>query len=359
MLKPLIIPVFIPHAGCPYRCVFCNQHAIAAVKSPIDPIGGVRISMEQYQPGGRKGERPVQLAFFGGNFLGLEPSTITRLLDAAMEYVSSGRVDGIRFSTRPDTITPQSLSLLSGYPVQTVEIGVQSMDDGVLRMSRRSHLSSDTQTAVRRLKRTPYRIILQMMVGLPGDTDAITFKTANLLAEFDPDGVRIYPTVVLRDSVLANWHAAGEYRPLSLEAAVSRAKSAMAVFRSRNIPVIRLGLQATEELNYGAYLLAGPYHPAFGHLVYAAAFRECALAELAMAGVGFKTEVLIRVHPKDISRLRGERNENLKSFTQRYGLPYLTVKSDPTMDREWLAVNHRPPAWIWGLQTALSDRTPT
>lgn len=358
MPKPLVIPVFIPHAGCPHRCAFCNQEATAAPQRPIDPADLVRTSVEQYQPGGRKGERPVELAFFGGNFLGIDPCRLIELLDSATKQVLSGRVDGIRFSTRPDTVTPQNLELLSGYPVQTVEIGAQSMDDDVLRTSRRGHSAADTTAAVGLLKRTPFNVVLQMMVGLPGDSDAATIETARLLAALEPDGVRIYPTVVPRESALARWYTRGSYRPLTLEAAVNRAKSAAAVFRCSNIPVIRLGLQATQDLDRGAGLLAGPYHPAFGHLVYAAAFRERAMAELAEAGDTPQSETTIRVHPRDIPRMRGERNENVHFFLRRCKLASLAVKPDPEIAREWLAVNRREPVWIWDHRPTLEHYRP-
>lgn len=347
MTKPLVIPVFIPHAGCPHRCAFCNQHAFTEGAVGVPWPRRISAAMDRYQPEGRCGDRPVELAFFGGNFLGLDPSLVSMLLDTARGYVAAGRVDGIRFSTRPDTIMAEGLGLLSGYPVHTVEIGAQSMDDAVLKKSGRGHSAGDTVSAVRMLKTTGYRVILQMMVGLPGDSDAVTLSTARRLARLLPDGVRIYPTVVLKDSVLATWFERGAYRPLSLEAAVNRAKSAASVFRSRNIPIIRLGLQATSDLDDGAVRLAGPYHPAFGHLVYAAAYLDRVLSELSEIGPATSAGIAIRVHPADIPRMRGLRNQTLTGLSQRCRPGTISIQPDGDIAREWLRVNDRPAVPVW------------
>ena len=184
------------------------------------------------------------MSFYGGNFLGLESPKILSLLAEADRFARSGAVDSIRFSTRPDTITPERLDLVSGFPVATVEIGAQSMDDGVLAQSRRGHSAEDTRTAVRRLKARGLEVGLQMMVGLPGDTPEKALETAREIAALSPDFVRIYPTLVLKNSRLATWYHQGRYAPLSLDAAVSDVADFYAFFSLRRIPVIRMGLQA-------------------------------------------------------------------------------------------------------------------
>ena len=239
----------------------------------------------------------MQISFYGGNFLGLETATVHRLLDGAARWVAAGRVDGIRFSTRPDTVDETTLAVLGGYPVDTVEIGVQSTNDRVLALAERGHTAADTARAVKRLRSRGYRIGLQMMVGLPGEDAVCALATGRDVAGLAPDFVRIYPTLVLRHSRLAEWYANGRYAPMTLDRCVSLVKRLFLLFREHRIPVVRMGLQATEGLADGRSIVAGPFHPAFGHLVHSAVFMDRATALLENAG-RLPARVTLRVHPR-------------------------------------------------------------
>jgi len=278
--RPLIIPVFLPHAGCPHRCAFCNQTAVTQASQPIFSPEKLQSKIEKFLHFNRKPRHPVQIAFFGGNFLGLKENDIISLLDEAEKFVSKGTVDSIRISTRPDTIYEKRLNALKEYSVSTIELGVQSMDDQVLAAAKRGHTASDTQRAVTLLKEKNYEIGLQMMVGLPGDNDIKSMTTGRRIADLKPDFVRIYPTIVLSDSLLARWYAEGKYTPLSLEACVTLVKQLFLLFKDEQIPVIRMGLQASEELENSSTVLAGPYHPAFGHMVHSEIFLDMAISIL-------------------------------------------------------------------------------
>ena len=203
--------------------------------------------------------RPVQISFFGGNFLGLKTESIKFYLALAAEFVERGDVDSIRFSTRPDTVDLRRLDIIADYPVATVELGVQSMDDHVLALARRGHSAADTTRAVHQLKEHEFNIGLQIMVGLPGDTEALSLITAEKIAALRPDFVRIYPTVVVKNSQLAGWYQNGTYAPLSLEEAVARVKKLYLLFKKHNIRVIRMGLQASEELEDGVRADSGTF----------------------------------------------------------------------------------------------------
>ena len=222
--RPFIIPIFIPHAGCPHRCVFCNQVSITGKKQKMATRTELRLQIREFLTYKKENRKPVQIAFFGGNFLGLKSEEIKSLLEPAAEFVRDGQVDGIRFSTRPDTVNVKSLEAIKDYPVSTVELGVQSMDDRVLAMAGRGHSASDTVRAVEHLKERHISIGLQMMVGLPGDDDAGALTTAQRIADLGPDFVRIYPTLVVANSRLAGWYQSGGYAPLSLEEGVSLVK---------------------------------------------------------------------------------------------------------------------------------------
>jgi histone acetyltransferase (RNA polymerase elongator complex component) len=329
-VKPFIIPVFIPHAGCPHQCVFCNQKAITRSEVLSPSTAQIEASIRSYLKYLTPGRKPVQIAFFGGNFLGIGRLEILRLLNAAANFVHEGIVDGIRFSTRPDTLTKDRLELLQGFPVSTIEIGAQSMNDAVLTMSRRGHTARDTARAVHQAKAGGYEVGIQMMVGLPGDDDAGAISTGRQIAALCPDFVRIYPAVVLEHSPLADWYRKGRYTPLSLSAGVSLVKRLYLMFQESHIPVIRMGLQATADLENGSILLAGPFHPAFGHLVIAESYRDRAIELLEGSGIALEA-VTFRVNPKRISTMRGLKNENIHYLKNRFDIRRIDVSGDPLM----------------------------
>ncbi|MGE5256838.1 MAG: elongator complex protein 3 [Hyphomicrobiales bacterium] len=325
--RPFIVPVFIPHAGCPHRCVFCNQSAITGRLGAQTDSGDWRVHAREFLRFGRNHGRPAQIAFYGGNFLGLTAEHIHRLLAQAADFVQAGEVQGIRFSTRPDTVNQQALDLLENFPVQTVEIGAQSMDDDVLTCSRRGHYAADTGTAVNLLKDRGYEVGLQMMVGLPGDDRGRLMASGLRIADLKPAFARIYPTLVLTGSFLETWYHEGRYRPLTLDEAVQQTLPLYRLFRERGIPVIRTGLQPTEDLAPGGAVVAGPFHPAFGHLVQSACFMDALRDALRRRGIAHAI-LEIRVHPRSVTRLRGLKNANCATLRQEFGLSEVRVRPD-------------------------------
>jgi histone acetyltransferase (RNA polymerase elongator complex component) len=289
----------------------------------------------------------VEIAFFGGNFLGLPARQSRRLLELASEYVDRRRVDGIRFSTRPDTVDSERLATINAFPVTTVELGAQSMDNRVLALVRRGHSAEDTAHAVQLLKSTACRIGLQLMVGLPGENEAGTLASARAAAALNPDFVRIYPTLVIAGSGLGRRYAAGLYRPLTLEAAVRRVKAAFLIFRQRGAAVVRMGLQASRELDDGVALLAGPYHPAFADLVMASLFLDAAVALLNR---GFRRHggLSLFVHPRCVSRMRGQKNANLKILQKRFRIQSIRVQTDKTLAENMMRISGSPAVAVHG-----------
>ncbi len=272
---------------------------------------------------------PVEISFYGGTFLGLPVEAMTACLDLARSYVRSGRVQGIRFSTRPDTVTEEVLDLLAAYPVTTVELGAQSMVDSVLRASTRGHSASDTEVAMGRLKERGYRTILQMMLGLPGESLEHFHISLDRMLALAPDGIRIYPTVVLSESGLTMLWRQGRYVPLTLAEAVSRSKEAWLAASRKGITVIRMGLQESEAMRLER-ICAGPHHPAFGHLVHSARFLDMA-ERLAERLFSPGDSPVFRVHPRNISRMRGLRNENMARLKTRYAFQTISVRSDEAL----------------------------
>ncbi|MFZ7124917.1 MAG: elongator complex protein 3 [Desulfobacterales bacterium] len=331
--SPLIIPVFIPHAGCPHHCVFCDQRKITATQPPLPTDRDIHDRIRAFLDTRRPDRRTAEVSFYGGNFLGLPPSSIHRLLTAAARWVDDGRIDGIRFSTRPDTVTPKRLEAIDRYPVRTVEIGVQSMNDAVLASSGRGHSARDALEAVQRSKARGRSVGVQLMIGLPGDDDDSAMSTTRQVVDMAPDFVRIYPTLVLSGSGLAEDFATGVYRPLALNEAVSLASRMYLEFVSNGIRVIRMGLQPTDELSLPGTVLAGPYHPSFGELVHQSCFLELAQWLLQNAAIPGRPveEPVLRVHPRSESKLRGPGNRNLRKLEEKSGCKAIRIHIDPSI----------------------------
>jgi histone acetyltransferase (RNA polymerase elongator complex component) len=334
---PFIIPIFLPHAGCPHRCIFCNQSSITGTRS-TPGCNDIQHRIDTFLNFRHKQHRLVQIAFFGGNFFGIQTPTLKRLLAVATHYIAAGQAHSIRFSTRPDTITRQRLASIKGFPVSTIELGVQSMDDRVLKRSNRGHTAADTIKAVQRLKEFGYEVGVQLMVGLPGDDVQCLQASAQKIARLKPDFIRIYPTMVLSGSHLATLYKKGDYVPLSLAEAVSQTKDLYLLFKGENIRVIRMGLQASEDLQNGSTILAGPYHSAFGHLVYCEVFLDMAVAAIKSKNLNGDF-VALHVHPRSVSKMRGLKNENIKTLCGKLHLQSIAVVADESLRQDQLQVS--------------------
>lgn len=336
--KPFIIPVFIPHAGCPHQCLFCDQTRTTGTERRFPTVEHLHAEIERFLGYRRDPDRRTEIAFFGGNFLGLSDARIASLLDAAGSYVRSHRIQGIRFSTRPDTIDARRLALIRNYPVTTIEIGAQSMDAAVLAVSRRGHSPAETVRAMAQLAQHRYQIGLQMMVGLPGDSGPSIINGAYKMADLAPDFVRIYPCLVLKGSPLEQWYHTGRYSPMSLAESIALVKQIYRLMTSRGIAVIRMGLQPTTELNTGAGVVAGPFHPAFGELVYSSMWLD-ALRE-ALDAHGFtRRDLIIETHPSAISRVRGHHNANVVRLRREFDLDRIRTRPDPRLAENIVRIN--------------------
>jgi len=329
--KPLVIPLFIPHSGCPHQCAFCNQSIITNQKSNLPDKDQIDDIITQYLQYKGKRER-VELAFFGGNFLGLSHKDILRLLKIVNPYIVKNKIDGIRFSTRPDTINPQTLDLINPFKISAIELGVQSMNDTVLLKSRRGHTAGDTIKAIDLLKKYSFKIGVQVMAGLPGDHEDSLLKSTKQVTQLKPDFARIYPLMVLKGSLMEQWYKKGLYQPLRLEKSVKLVKQMYQIFIAANIDVIRMGLQASDMMEDKSLVIAGPWHPAFGHLVFSRIFYDMICEKIDQSPELLKAENLIlKMHPKSESRLRGDKNSNLKKLKSRYpGIDFL-VDSDSSI----------------------------
>ncbi len=335
---PFIIPVFLPHSGCPHRCVFCNQRRITGIESepPSPQQIAAHITRFLTYKGAKRGK--TQISFYGGNFLGLASDLVEQYLNECESFVEHGDIGGVRFSTRPDTIDGKRMALITPFSVQTVEIGVQSMNDRVLRASGRGHTADDAEAAVRFVKSEGYETGVQLMTGLPGDDESSLFATATRIIGLAPDFVRIYPALVFENSPLADMFRKGRYEPTPLHRCVAQVKKLYQMFTQNDVPVIRMGLQASDGFDDPSSLIAGPYHPAFGHLVKSAVILDKATAAIdshsSVGGV-----LIIHVNPRTISIMRGIGNENIKTLQVRFGFSGIRVFPDHSLSEGDIRIN--------------------
>lgn len=315
-----IIPVFVPHLGCPNDCVFCNQRRISGEQQPAT-AADVEKAIENAAALPQNGAKR-QLAFYGGSFTAIPARQQIPLLEAAKVALDAGKIHSIRLSTRPDAIDGQILNNLERYGVETIELGAQSLNDEVLLLSGRGHTAEDVERASRLIKERGFKLILQMMTGLPGDTPERSIETAERIIALRPDGVRIYPTVVVRDTALYDLWQAGRYTPHSVEAAVELCSWLVPMFDKAGIPIIRLGLNPTEELS-GGMAAAGAYHPALGELVKSEIMYRRAAALLEAVSPG--SRVKLGVAPNKISQMTGQKRRNILRLTERFALEDLKV----------------------------------
>ncbi|MBE0662352.1 MAG: radical SAM protein [Bacteroidales bacterium] len=313
-LKHFTIPLFIPMQGCPFDCVFCNQRNITGQQHVMsdDEIGS---KIESHLSTLPKENSIIEIGFFGGSFTGLPIDEQKHYLKLVQPWIESGEVTGIRLSTRPDYINAEILAILKDNGVKTIELGVQSMDDEMLRKAGRGHTAEDIQQAATLIKESGFSLGLQMMIGLPGDTIEKSMQTAQEIIKLEADSTRIYPTLVIRHTGLESLHKQGKFEPLSLEEAVNWCSKIVPLFEEAGVNILRLGLHPSEGILRGDELVAGPFHVAFGEMVYSKIWKNI-LRELKSEP---SAEITIFMNPKQINHAIGHKGMNRKMLELRFG----------------------------------------
>ena len=292
------ISLFIPHLGCPHKCSFCNQNTITG-KQTQPGADDVRSAVETAL---KKKNYDYEIAFFGGSFTAIDREYMLSLLKAAYDYVKDGRVNGIRISTRPDCIDEEVLDILKKYGVTSIELGAQSMDDEVLRANFRGHTAEDVENASKLNKSFGFELGLQMMTGLYLDTDEKALETAKKLIALSPDTIRIYPTVVLKNTYLAKLYEDELYKPQTVDDAANLCTKIVPMFEKAGIRVIRLGLHSSPELKKN--MIAGAFHDSFGEIVKS---RYMLNKILKYPPADYE----IMVNSKSVSQLKGQQKRNI------------------------------------------------
>lgn len=330
MKKEYIIPIFVPHLGCPNNCTFCNQKKISGQTKMVTKQD-VKDTIEYYLKNFKDDHKYVEVAFFGGSFTAIEKEKQEELLEAVQEYIHNKKVHSIRVSTRPDCIDKDILKRLKKYNVKTIELGVQSTNNYILSRCKRGHTGEDVKKASKLIRRYGFILGHQMMVGLPESTKQDEINTAKELIKLKPEIVRIYPVLVIKDTELAEEYQRGEYTPLTVGQAVERCKEIVDLFNRKKITVIRIGLQNTEEITDPSLkessVVAGPYHPAFRQLVESSMWYDSIVNEIKKVNAKVK-KVRIKANDKNVNNIIGHKKENITKLKEVYDVDVIIEKDD-------------------------------
>lgn len=339
MKKHFNIPIFIPHLGCPFDCIYCNQKKISSTLVAPNPEN-IKEIIEQHLSTIPKASH-IEVAFFGGSFTAIEKDLQVQYLEAVQPYIKNNEVDSIRLSTRPDFINPEILELLNEYGVRTIELGVQSLNDEVLKRSCRDYGVDDVFKASHLIKSFNLKLGIQLMVGLPGDKYEYDMETTRKTISLKPDMVRIYPTLVIKDTALEVLYEKGLYSPLTLAEAVTITKEMYMYFIANNIEVIRMGLYPSEELRSHDTVVAGPFHPAFGELVEQEVFYDLVnyLLNQADKENRLDSSLFIYVNSRDMSKMIGNKKENIIRLKKNYRFEEVVVKGLDLLEKNTVAIS--------------------
>ena len=332
-MRRVTVPFFISHQGCPHTCVFCDQHIISGATGRLPSCDEIVAKIQAWQLSA--GSSTMEAAFFGGTFTALPLDVQEQLLEPLQPLLAAGKIDSIRISTRPDSINAEHVAWLAARGVRTIELGVQSMDNGVLAAAGRGHDAAASAVAIRCVKQRGLFVGAQLMPGLPGDTPSISLRSLESVIAAGANFVRIYPALVLRGTELARRFGAGEYSPLGLDEGVRLCKVLLHTALKAGVGVIRIGLQEDEGLN-SASVLAGCRHPAFGQLVRSELYFDL-LCQLA-SGLPDTALLLIRCHPARISDVIGQGRANLKRLRKQDRV--IEVKPDVSLLKEEVVINY-------------------
>ncbi len=328
--KHYTVSVFVPEIACPFQCVFCNQEKISGKINIPEPADIVK-TIESHIATFKSRNRYVEVGFFGGSFTGIPLIEQQNYLEIVQPFIKSGNVDGIRLSTRPDYISQEVLEMLSYYNVKTIELGAQSFDPEVLKLTKRGHSVDDIIQASHLIKEYDFKLGLQMMIGLPGDTFEKSVNTAKQIIKLGSDNTRIYPAVVIRGTAMHHWYEQGRYKPLELHEAVKQTSEILPLFENAGVKVIRVGLHPSEGLITGKELVAGPFHISFKELVLTEIWNNILIS--ATDGIKEK-DLVIGVPPKEINYVNGYKSVNKNKLLQKFESVKIVADSE-LKDREF------------------------
>ncbi|MEG1799887.1 MAG: radical SAM protein, partial [Synergistaceae bacterium] len=254
---------FLPFGGCRGRCVYCNQQTITGAEELPSPdfVRSVLTGLRE----------PREICYFGGSFCRFGHETVKAYLDAVTECAPAGSL--IRFSTYPGDLSDISFRrFIMSYPISCVELGLPSLDPKVLDSCRRDADPQAILSGIETLRDECVPLAVQMMIGLPGQTEESSLSDLRTLARIKgslPWQLRLYPCLVIENTELFTMMNSGAYAPLSVEEAVLWGGAFIDEALSLGFIPIRVGLQ--ESVSLASAVRGGPHHPALGELIFSEA----------------------------------------------------------------------------------------
>lgn len=318
----MIIPIFIPELACPNQCIFCNQRTITG-QVEIPSYNDIRDKIKKYIKSTT--DTYIEVAFFGGNFTGIPLQQQIELLKVANEFLSLQVIHGIRVSTRPDYINESVIQLLKSYNVTVIELGAQSFDNDVLKKSERGYDSTCIEKAATLIKANGFKLGLQMMIGLPGDSSKKVIATAKKIVELKADSTRIYPVLVIKQTALERMYLKNEYTPLTLEVAIEQCKHVVPIFEDAGVLIQKIGLHPSADLVCGTALIAGPFHPNFRELVYSSIWKDLLKPHTEKDTAGLTIQISCAAD--QLNYAIGYAKSNTKMLKEKYR--QVRITSDP------------------------------
>jgi histone acetyltransferase (RNA polymerase elongator complex component) len=330
-----IIPIFVPHIGCPHTCVFCNQDSItgdAGVAGSTGIVDGsyVKKTIDEYLETIDGSDAIIEVSFFGGTFTGINMCIQRELLSVAQSYKKLEKIRFIRLSTRPDYIDHEILNHLKGFDVDIIELGVQSLDEEVLHKSGRGHSVEDVERASKLIKEYGFTLGHQIMLGLPGDTREKDIETAKKSIAMSPDICRIYPSLVIKETPMEKFLQEGKYKPYTLEDAVDISKIVYGMMEGKDIKVIRIGLQPTQEISTNGDVIDGPFHPAFRELVESSVYCDIIYDYYKDKKLD---EYKVYINPKDVSKLYSNKKQYFKALLKKLKCKEISVIQERNIEK--------------------------
>lgn len=326
-MKRVIVPFFIVHQGCPHTCIFCNQAKISGGTGVLPDAEAIVSRIAAFRQ--TAGVQDMEVAFYGGTFTSLPFTLQEQLLSPLQPLLERGDISSVRISTRPDAVDRNSAEFLRSRGVKTIELGIQSLDDAVLVRAGRGHTARDAAEACRLLVESGFTVGLQLMPGLPGDTPSTAIATMKRAVSLRPGFFRIYPALVIAGTEMERMYRSGDYQPMTLSRAVSTCKVMLLEALRASIPVVRIGLQSSREIQSGGSVVAGPWHPAFRQLVEAELFFD--LMTKLTTDISPGSQVIFSSAPSRVSDVTGQQRANIRRLSRAQGLEIGPVKVDPSL----------------------------
>lgn len=349
--KHYIIPIFVPHEGCPHDCAFCNQARITGEE--IKEVVGPKFAMENKVDSAfvtstvddyietidKTNDTTIELSFFGGTFTAIDINKQRSLLAVAKKYKNNGTIDYIRLSTRPDYIDEKILDHLKSYEVDIIELGVQSLDDEVLIKSTRGHTTNDVKIASELINKYGFVLGHQVMLGLPGDNKEKDIETALKSVAMNPKLCRIYPALTIKDTPMAYMYKHNKYKPYSLDECVDIAKEVYKIYKEAGVNIIRVGLQPTDNIAEGEDVIAGPFHPAFRELVESTLLNN--LIYKTIKENDLKNEIIIDIHPNSISKLYSDKKRYFIGLKEKLSDINIKVNVNKNLEKSEVFIKNK------------------